>query len=253
MRPQKRPGNMRGFRSWVLTYHSIDDTGSVISVRPALFREHIKRLLDADIRIVPLERIRVENGAVALTFDDACSSFYERALPVLTEHGIPATVFVVSGYCGLDNGWPTQPHGVPRLPLMNWAQIREAAAYGISIGAHTVTHPFLTRLSAQEAEREMREVKANIEDRTGLACDAFAYPYGDQNAVIRHMAAQYYSIACTTDLGFISPSSDPMALPRLDMYYLRSPFWVGRMRHASGRAYVRGRQWARSARRVFAR
>lgn len=243
---------MRGSRSFVLTYHSVDDTGSVISVCPALLREHINRLLEADIRVVSLDRICAEDGAVALTFDDACSSFYEGALPVLTEYRIPATVFVVSGYCGRDNRWPTQPRGIPRLPLMTWSQIREAATHGISIGAHTVTHPFLTQLSAQEAEREMRDAKAEIEDRTGLACHAFAYPYGDQNAAIRRMAAEHYSIACTTDLGFISPSSDPVALPRLDAYYLRSPFWVGRVHHATGRAYVRGRQWARAVRRALA-
>ncbi|QOY94676.1 polysaccharide deacetylase family protein [Massilia sp. UMI-21] len=43
--------------------------------------------------------------AVCITFDDGYRSVHDLALPVLRELGLPATVFVTSGYIGQGNMW----------------------------------------------------------------------------------------------------------------------------------------------------
>jgi peptidoglycan/xylan/chitin deacetylase (PgdA/CDA1 family) len=49
---------------------------------------------------------------------------------------------------------------------------------GITFGAHTVTHPILSRVSAAEAEREMRESRDKIQAQLDEAVQLFAYPNG---------------------------------------------------------------------------
>ncbi len=229
----------------ILTYHSIDDSGSVISVSPAQFRRHMQILAEERIRVVPLRDVRETPGAVALTFDDGYRNFLESAAPVLAEHAFPATVFAVSDYCGRDNGWPTQPAFVPRLPLMGWRELERVVAQGISVGAHSVTHPFLTRLTTEEIRVELSDCRQEIEAKLGVIADTLVYPYGDSDARVRQVAAKVFRLACGTRLDFLSPAADPFDLPRIDAYYVRDPRWFAPLFSPSGRAYIAVRRWVR--------
>jgi peptidoglycan/xylan/chitin deacetylase (PgdA/CDA1 family) len=133
--------------SAILTYHSLDTSGSVISVAPDLFRRQIECLLERNTLIVPLQQVFETPGSVALTFDDGFENFFRYAVPVLEKYNLAATVFVVSGYCGRLNNWPGQPKsGIPVLPLMTWDHLRQLPE-NIEIGAHTVNHPTCDRRS----------------------------------------------------------------------------------------------------------
>lgn len=231
----------------ILTYHSIDGSGSVISVSPEQFRRHMRILAEKRIRVVALSALRETPGAVALTFDDGYRNFLDNAAPVLAEHGFPATVFVVSGHCGRDNGWPSQPAFVPRLPLMSWAELARIAAQGISIGAHSVTHPFLTQLPIEQVRAELRECRHAIETRLGVTADTLVYPYGDSDAHVRQAASEEFRLACGTRLDFLSPAADPFDLPRIDAYYVRDPRWFARLFSPTGRTYIALRRWVRAA------
>jgi len=236
-------------RSSILTYHSLDDTGSVISTSPAIFREQMSWLASEGIPVVPLEKIRETPGAVAITFDDGFQNFFDDALPVLEQHRFSATVFVVTRFCGRSNDWPSQPRhgGIPKLELMSWEQVRQAARAGIGIGCHTATHPYLSRLSASDLEDELQRSRAEIEQRTGVPVNVLAYPYGDAPLPVREAAGRAYTLAVSTRLAFVKPASNPLDLPRLDTYYLRDLLWFRGLSKAYGAAYVALR---RSARRV---
>ena len=239
--------------SLILTYHSLDSTGSVISVSPKLFRSQMKFLAESGKTVVPLANIRNVPGSIAVTFDDGFRNFYRYAFPVLREYRISATVFVVSGYCGKHNDWPSQPgQGIPLLELMSWPELQEVARYGITLGAHTVTHPRMTAITEAEAESEMRECRSEIEQRTGLPARTFAYPYGDCNAAVRRLTGRYFDIGCSTDFGFVSAGSAMLQLPRIDAYYLRNPFWFERMEATSGRAFLAVRGGLRTLRQRLA-
>lgn len=62
--------------------------------------------------------------------------------------------------------------------MLTWDQIREMGQNGISFGAHTMTHPILTLISPENLRREVSGSKAAIEENTGQAVRAFAYPFG---------------------------------------------------------------------------
>jgi peptidoglycan/xylan/chitin deacetylase (PgdA/CDA1 family) len=210
--------------SAILTYHSLDETGSVISLRPEDFLNQMAALAASTTKVVPLQDILNHPGAVAITFDDGFASFADRAVPVLEQFSFPATVFVVSGYCGGRNNWPTQPGGVPQLSLMSWSALRDLPP-AISFGAHTVTHPSLRTLSDRHLVYEVHQSRVEIEQKTGRAVEAFAYPYGAVDARAAAVVRPEFQVACGTQLHFASPSSDPMLLPRLDVYYLKSGWW----------------------------
>ena len=116
--------------------------------------------------------------SVVLTFDDGFENVYQLAFPILQQYGFPATVFLVAGYCGKTNHWPSQPSGIPRLPIMTWEQIQEMDRADIEFGAHTHNHPRLDRVSGSELTLEVVNAKIVLEDHLGHQVDHFSYPYG---------------------------------------------------------------------------
>jgi peptidoglycan/xylan/chitin deacetylase (PgdA/CDA1 family) len=239
----------------ILTYHSLDDSGSVISVSPRIFADQMRILHELGVRVVPLSTIQdILGGAVAservvaITFDDGFRSVYEHAFPVLQRYGFPATIFPVTDYCGKTNDWPSQPLHMKRHPLLTWNEIREMNQEGIAIGSHTRTHPDLRMLPDHRVEEELLASKRQIEDRVGCPVSMFAYPYGVYNDAVRDIVQAHFSLSCSTSLGFVSRQSDLFALERLDMYYLRHPVMFRRLFSKEMDIYIRFRQGVRDLR-----
>ena len=111
----------------ILTYHSLDDSGAVTSVAPRDFREHMHILAERGFAGISLSALLDSwdgRGAlpprpVVITFDDGFANMLEHAAPLLSGLSFGATVFVVSGRCGLTNDWPNQGPNAPRLPLLS--------------------------------------------------------------------------------------------------------------------------------------
>ena len=212
----------------ILTYHSIDKSGSVISTAPDVFRQQMEFLNTAGYRAITLsdlisafnENKDVSPETVVLTFDDGFQNFYTTAFPVLDEFGFKATVFLVTDYCGKFNDWSGNPPELPRSAMLSWEQVGELSRHGIEIGVHTRTHPDLTRLSEKDAIAEMAESKSTLEDMLGREAMTFAYPYGKHNSQVRQIAESSFAAACSTNLGKVTSGSDFFLLERIDTYYL---------------------------------
>lgn len=114
---------------------------------------------------------------------------------------------------------PGVPAGWEKL---TWPQVREMASSGISFGAHTLDHPILTRVSPDEARRQICESKKRIESEIGTPVKAFAYPNGtasDFDASIERMVAEEgFSLAVTTLAGANDESTHPYRLRRTGMW-----------------------------------
>lgn len=220
----------------ILTYHSLDPSGSPISVGEAAFRAHVRWLTAGKVRVVGLPELLElpeEEDAVALTFDDAFASFASTAWPLLRERGLPVTLFVPTAYVGTENGWENpqarghRVNAIPVLPLCSWDTLGRLAEEGVTLGSHTRTHPDLRRLEAAALREEMVGAAERLRSETGHAPAAFAYPYGLLNEAVVADAARVYRYACTTELSLLGLHEDPLRLPRLDAYYLRDGRWLG--------------------------
>jgi len=211
----------------VLTYHSIDDSGSAISVSREAFDQHVRWLTSGRVRVVPLTELAAapaEEDAVALTFDDAFANFATEAAPRLITNGLPATLFVVSDRIGTTNAWDGRPvRGIPTLPLLDWPMLERLCAAGVTLGAHTRTHPDLTALDEPALDDEIVGCAERLRQRTGGVVAAFAYPYGRVNSAVARRVATAFALGCTTDFRALRSTEVAALLPRLDMYYFQRP------------------------------
>lgn len=96
-------------RGLILVYHAVADPPEdpfKLAVARARFAAHLEIIsaLYQPLRLAELVRGLVDHelprGAIAVTFDDGYANNLTAALPELTQHGVPATVFVVTGYTG---------------------------------------------------------------------------------------------------------------------------------------------------------
>jgi peptidoglycan/xylan/chitin deacetylase (PgdA/CDA1 family) len=103
--------------------------------------------------------------------------------------------------------------------MMEEAHVRTLRAAGMEIGAHTVTHPMLTRVDAAEARREIVESGRRLSDLLREPVRLFAYPngkpgqdYGPEHVSMVREAG--YSAAASSTWGAAAASSDLYQLPR---------------------------------------
>ena len=201
---------------WVAMYHSVGDCSDDpyrITVTPERLDRQLAWLTRRGLRGVSVAELLAaptRRGLVGLTFDDGYADFLTGALPVLRRHGCTATLFVLPGRLGGDNAW--DPLG-PRRPLLTADGIRQAAAEGVEIGSHGLTHVDLTRTDDLTLKAETVESRTVLADLLGTAIAGFCYPYGtiDRRAVDAVRDAGY-GYACAIDPG---PLNGPHALPRV--------------------------------------
>lgn len=186
------------------------------------FKAQMAALKALRVPVIPLDtaaaalsgRAPMPRRAVVLTFDDGCRNFRDHALPVLEAHGFPATVYAIAGMIGGRGDW-LAAEGHPAPPLMDWAELRDIRARGVTIGSHSLNHIRLAGLPADRQREEMARSKAILEDGLGAAVDHVCYPYGAHDATtLEAAAAAGYATGVTCQRGAATPAFDPLALPR---------------------------------------
>jgi len=212
----------------ILMYHSVAPRASGrfhrFTVPPEVFAEQLAYL--AAHSYTPLtigrwqqlsadDRAAAPTNPVLLTFDDGFADFHEHALPLLTRFQFGATLYITSGFIGGTSRWLAR-EGMADYPMLGWRQLAEVRDAGIECGGHSHTHPSLDALPAARAADEIARCKRILEDGLGVAVDSFAYPFGFYDARARRLvAATGYTSACAVGYRLSSPTSDPLALPRV--------------------------------------
>ena len=107
----------------------------------------------------------------------------------------------------------------PSTLAMNWDEVRHLMAGGVSFGAHTRSHPILSRVeSALDLELEVSASCKRVEEETGASVLHFCYPNGMEEDVDSQVAdvvrQSGLSSAVTSIGGFNTPHSDLFALRR---------------------------------------
>lgn len=237
----------------ILTWHSVDPSGSPISVTRDQFRRQMEWLGSGAVQVVGVEQLLAlpdEANAVALTFDDGIVNFETEAAPLLRAHGFPATLFVVTGRVGLDSRWESgrRAQAVPVFALLDWDALGQLREVGISVGAHTKTHPRLPELGEIALEEELASAAEEIARRLGDRPAGLAYPYGAVDERVARLAASHYQWACTTELRTLDGRDSLMRLPRIDAWYLRGPLGLAPWGSRRFRSWIWGRGQGRRIR-----
>lgn len=215
---------LRGGGITILSYHSLDDFGTPLSVSPRLFEAQMAALSELGCRTFTMSQVAEHLSsrrpfpprAVAITFDDGFANFAQEGMPVLQRHGFSATVYVITGMVGRTTQWTDRGRPLPSLPILDWEQIEHLQAQGVEIGAHSATHGFLTQYGSSALGHELVAPRKMLEERLGTNVPSFAYPQGDyDDRVVQAVRAAGYATATTVDQGRAGRKSDPLRLPRL--------------------------------------
>lgn len=203
----------------ILMYHYIrpidfsksDAATSSLTLPPAQLEQQLRYLRDrgfksatmADLYLYFQGRRDLPSRSVILTFDDGYWDNYVYAYPLLLRYGFKGTFFIVTGFVG-------------RSEYMTWPQLREMVAGGMEVGAHTVSHVDLARISPTARERELVESRRGLQDTLGVSVRSLAYPSGAYNQeAIQAARKAGYEIAVTTQYGATHDRGKLMELPRV--------------------------------------
>lgn len=222
-------------KALIICYHCVkDEVDSYL--RPTKVADFARqmRYLSKAYNPISLDRLaqHIQDGtspppkAIVVTFDDGYQDNYENAYPVLKEYGIPATMFLTTGFIGTGAipPWEKGHYMGEKALMLSWKQVREMSDGGISFGSHTLTHPFLTRIPRGQVEDEIRLSKDIVEQRIGKPVTTLAYPSGDFGSDTREIVKEAgYAAAVSTMPGYNSPHDDVYALRR-NMIQLQSVF-----------------------------
>lgn len=219
-------------RPRILMYHMIrtpvaSARFNKLRVPPAAFERQLKWLVRDGWTFAFVSELAAERGpraakTVVLTFDDGYRDNYSAADPLLRKYGAKATLFLVADR--FDRDWSSTKkahHDSGELaaePKLSNDEVRAMLASGRwELGAHTITHPVLPRLTPAEREAEVAGGKTALEDEFGVPVHSFAYPFGIfGDADVAAARAAGYRFAVTTQGGVNAPGiDDPLRLKRL--------------------------------------
>jgi peptidoglycan/xylan/chitin deacetylase (PgdA/CDA1 family) len=107
----------------------------------------------------------------------------------------------------------------PQDLMMSSQAVREMRRAGMQIGAHTVSHPILARLTTEQARDEIGQSKQFLEQLLGERVGLFAYPNGkpgvdyntDSVTIARELG---FDAAVSTHWGAVRSATDVFQMPR---------------------------------------
>jgi len=164
----------------ILVYHSVarhhaSQTGEQreLDVDTGVFREQMNYLANNNHPVVAFSDLideleghrELPAVAVVITFDDGWQDQYEFAFPILQQRHFTATFFIYTNAIGNGPGF------------MTWDELRQLQQAGMTIAAHSRTHPIMTKPGVS-LTNEIDSSRADIARNLGVAPDLFAYPYG---------------------------------------------------------------------------
>jgi len=125
----------------------------------------------------------------------------------------------------------------PRRVVCNWAELRELAASGVHIGAHSMSHVPISKMSAVRQQFEITESKRILEEKIG-ACTSFAYPYGTPDthdaSTLAQLKAAGFAGAFLTRSDVVTLASQKFELPRIALPDTPIPLYEFKARVGGG-------------------
>ena len=214
----------------VLFYHRLGSPrqpNPELYVRPETFEKQVKYLCKKYNVITLKEFIGIlrnkahpKDDCVVLTFDDGWEDNYSILYPILRKYNLPAAIFITTGL-------------IDKKDMLTWGQIKEMSSDGITFGAHTVTHPRLTKIDLEAAKKEIRRSKVDLENRIGKKVAHFAYPFGKENDfdenIVKILKDLNFQCAFSTINGENAPGNDFFSLRRNGVGNFTIPAFAARV------------------------
>lgn len=219
---QKRQPGVR-----VLMYHRIADLTEYdqLTVDIATFETQMSQLAQSS-KVISLDDAlevlrdgkKLRRPRVVISFDDGYLDNLENALPILERYRLPAIIFITTRFADQTQSHPRYP-GANTLHL-NWDQLRRLASHPlITLGSHTLSHPYLQSVSADLSRSEIVESAIQLEKQLNQPMKYFCYPSGDySDRELAILSDSTYHAAVTVAPGVNVPGKfSPFELNRTEV------------------------------------
>lgn len=129
---------------------------------------------------------KVSRPKVAFSFDDGWRDCYTQIAPQLDKYGVNAMFFINPNFADaaensekdyIENFTVNTTKSPGKHP-MTWHQIKELQQRGYLFGAHTLDHYCINDDNIKELEHQIVDCRKVMEERLGVPCEYFAFPYG---------------------------------------------------------------------------
>lgn len=174
----------------ILVYHIVrpsypNDSAAVraLALTPETFDAELHYLKTNNYHVITFADLEDHYAAdkslpekpIILSFDDGWKNQFVYALPILEKYRYPATFFVFTNKINHRN-------------FLSWDNLKEMRAAGMTIGAHTRSHPYLTRIiNPTDLWEEINGSKQILEKQLATPINEFAYPFGQYNTAVRDL------------------------------------------------------------------
>lgn len=103
--------------------------------------------------------------------------------------------------------------------IHSWDELRILVDDGVTVAAHTRTHPALTRMTGEAAQAEIRGARQDLVRELGSSVPIFSYPFGDHNDQVADLVrSEGFKVAVTCEVGHNAlPIADPVKLRRTNI------------------------------------
>ena len=146
---------------------------------------------------------RKKEKKILLTIDDAFSSFYQNAWPILKKNKIPFILFVSTREVGKYN-------------YMSWKQIQEISKEDfVYIGNHSHSHEYLVDYEINLIKNDIEKSISILEKKIGYRSVFFSYPFGEYSLDFKNLIKDFgFKYAFGQHSGVVDESKDSLELPR---------------------------------------
>ena len=192
-----------------LMYHRFNENQyPSTNIKIAIFKKQIEQINNKKINfVIPSNfdknfNFKKERKQILLTIDDAFSSFYENAWPILKKEKIPFILFV-----------STQPVG--KYGYMTWEQIKEIEKEDFAfIGNHSHSHEYLVEYNFNEFKKDIDTSIRIFNNNIGYNPIFFSYPFGEFSLEQKKYISNKFKYGFGQNSGVIDLNKDKYELPR---------------------------------------
>ena len=192
-----------------LMYHRFEENKyPSTNIKIDAFKKHINIIQNKKLEFLNPKNFDDEFKKVSkkkkilLTIDDAFSSFYLNAWPILKKNKIPFILFVSTETVG-------------RRGYMNWEEIIKISKEDfVHIGNHSHSHEYLIKYEFDDFKKDIDKSIKIFEEKLDNNPDFFSYPFGEYNLEQKKYISSKFDYAFGQHSGVIDLNKDKFELPR---------------------------------------
>ena len=191
-------------------YHRFDENKyPSTNIKSEIFIKHLNEINNSGIEFISFNKFKkiiksnIDKNYLLLTIDDAFSSFYLNAWPILKEKKIPFVLFVSTREIG-------------KYGYMNWEQIKKISESNlVTIGNHSHSHEYLIDWTDNKIKSDLNTSIKIFKKELGYLPKIFSYPFGEYSTSLKKIIADLnFEFAFGQHSGVIDSTKDFLELPR---------------------------------------